>query len=360
MTRYPRLMPTDPRLFRATVVRSVRTSPSFQRVTIAGADLADFEWSGHDHWFRLFLPPAADVPLQLPAVSGRAWYRRYLEIPEADRPHCSNYTVADYRPAAGPVGAASGAHTGPAGAASGAPAELDIDVVLHWEASGEIAGRVAIWATTTRPGSEVALLDQGPLFDPPADVRGVHLVADETGLPALRGILRSLDERMTGTATIEVPLEGDIEPLEAPAGIRLRWYARGAGHGAGRSHPRAAVAAVPPVAVSPVVAAAVPPVDTVATHPVGAVATPPVGTAPAPGPGRPAATTVAAAPVAVMPGAAALAAVRGGLDLDPGDYAFIVGEASLATEGRRALHRAGLPKSRITFSGYWKHAPAHS
>ena len=38
----------------------------------------------------------------------------------------------------------------------------------------------------------------------------------------------------------------------------------------------------------------------------------------------------------------------------PNAYAFVVGESSLATQGRRTLHEAGLAKSRITFSGFWK------
>ena len=269
-------------------------SPSFQRVTIAGTDLTEFEWSGNDHWFRLFLPPRPDASFALPAVSGRAWYKAYLAIAEAERPHCSNYTVAEYRPGS-----------------DGELAELDIDVVLHWDARGEIAGRVAIWATSAQPGSDVALLDQGPLFDPPDDAGAVHLVADETGLPAIRGILRSLDERMIGNAIIEVPLEGDIEQLTAPPGMRVHWVARAAGNGLGLSR----------LAEAP---------DS-------------VGHAP----GRP-------------PGVAALAALKARIAASPDDYAFIVGESSLATEGRRALHRAGLPKSRITFSGYWKHAPAHA
>ncbi|UFS57499.1 siderophore-interacting protein [Subtercola endophyticus] len=295
MTRYPRLMPADPKLFTAHVVATRRTSPSFQRVTIAGADLAAFEWSGNDHWFRLFLPPAGS-PLVLPAVSGRAWYKRYLEIGEQERPHCSNYTVADFRPVGGgarefgrsalPGSALPGSALPGSALPESALPEMDIDVVLHWDEAGEIAGRVAIWATSATPGSAIALLDQGPLFDPPADVGAVHLICDETGLPAVRGILRSLDERMIGTAIIEVPLEADIEPLAAPPGVEVQWVARTGDPG------RAALDAL-------------------------------------------AETTSTSAP-------------------EPNDYAFVVGESALATEGRRALHRAGLAKSRITFSGYWK------
>lgn len=269
-------MPTDPRLFRARVLRTERRSPSFQRVTIGGPELADFSYSGRDHWFRLFLPPRPGAPLVLPQVRGRVWWQPYLDIPEERRPHCSNYTVADVRPAAGDV----------------AGIELDIDVVLHWdERTGELAGPVAIWAATTDPGSELALLDQGPLFDLPDDATGVHLAVDETGLPGLRGILRDLPAGTRGTAIVEVPHAGDVEELAAPAGMLVTWVTR------------------------------------------------------------------AGAPSA--PGAAALArlraAVRSAGAPAPLDYGFVVGEAALATVGRRALRGAGLPASRITFSGFWKH-----
>ncbi|MEV5158842.1 siderophore-interacting protein [Streptomyces sp. NPDC053728] len=57
---------------------------------------------------------------------------------------------------------------------------------------------------------------------------------------------------------------------------------------------------------------------------------------------------------AAVPGAAALAELRRHENVDAKAYAFVVGESTLATEGRRHLVRAGLPKDRITFSGFWK------
>lgn len=35
-------------------------------------------------------------------------------------------------------------------------------------------------------------------------------------------------------------------------------------------------------------------------------------------------------------------------------FAYVVGESKLATEGRRHLVRTGVPKSRISFVGYWR------
>nr|WP_300147906.1 siderophore-interacting protein [Propionicimonas sp.] len=265
MARYPRLMPTEPRLFTATVARTERVSPSFQRVTITGPELATFEWLGRDHWFRLFLPQAPGEPLRLPKVKGRAWWRSYLMIPAGERPHCSNYTVADFRPA-------------------GEASELDIDVVLHWHGD-ELGGAVATWAVGAVPGTPVGFLDQGVMFDPPEDASEFCLAADETGLPGLRGILRNLPESATGSVFLEVPDAGDVTELAAPAGVDVRWLPRQNGHHA--------------------------------------------------------------------PGQLALAALAE-FSPHPDGYAFVVGESGLATGGRRALKKAGLPTSRITFSGFWR------
>ena len=218
MARYPRLMPTAPRLFTARVVSTERLSPSFQRVRIAGPELAEFDWQGRDHWFRLFLPPADAAPgaeLRLPKVSGRSWYRSYLLIPGEVRPHCSNYTVAGFR------------RTDEGG-------ELDIDVVLHFH-HDEPGGAVAGWVLRAEPGSPVGLLDQGVMFDPPEDTDSLVLAADETGLPGVRGILASLPADAHGVAILEVPTAADVQELVAPDGVQVRWLHRdGSPEAAGR------------------------------------------------------------------------------------------------------------------------------
>lgn len=265
MAMYPRLMPTDPRMFTAEVIRTERVSPSFQRVTLASADLVGFDWQGLDHWFRLFFPLQPGTELTLPEVKGRQWWKAYLAIPEDQRPHCSNYTVAAHR-------------------RLGDIAELDIDVVLHWH-DGKLSG-VAAWSAHAEVGSPVGLLDQGVLFDPPSDTDEYVLVADESGFPALRGILRDLPPDAVGTAIIEVPAEDDVTVLAAPAGVDVQWVPRDV--------------------------------------------------------------------TGELVGERALQALQGCQVSRPNAYAFVVGESGLATQGRRTLHKAGLPKNRITFSGFWK------
>ncbi|TPW72284.1 siderophore-interacting protein [Schumannella sp. 10F1B-5-1] len=205
MAKNPRLVPADPRLFRAQVVDSRMLTPSLRRVTVAGDELAEFDHLGFDHWFRLFLQLPHQDELYLPAVSGRKWWTAYLDIPEERRPHCANYTVAAFRPA---------------------EREMDIDFVLHRSAAGELEGGAAIWADAARPGDGIAFLDQGALYDQPDDTSEVLVVADETGLPGAAGILASLAPHTTGLLIQEVPTRGDVRELPAPAGVEVRWIVR--------------------------------------------------------------------------------------------------------------------------------------
>ncbi|CAL9406077.1 Vibriobactin utilization protein ViuB [Streptomyces sp. enrichment culture] len=258
----------DPRLFRATVASSTRLTPNMQRVTVRGDDLRAFPWRGYDHWFRLFFRCPHQDRFHPPEVRAETWWKPYLAMPDEVRPYCANYTVADFRAESG---------------------ELDIDVVVHRGADGQIEGGVAVWACAVEAGEEMALLDQGLLYDAPTDARSVLLVADESGLPAVAGILRSLagDPAPREVRVLqEVPTDADRRDLTAPPGTRVDWIPRADPH--------------------------------------------------------------------AVPGTAALAALRAHDDVDPRGYAFVVGEQLLAAEGRRHLHRAGLPKDRITFSGFWK------
>ncbi|MEU4088390.1 siderophore-interacting protein [Streptomyces aureus] len=267
MAKIHRLTPQQPGMFRAHVLRAERISPSMHRVTVTGTELKDFPWQGYDHWFRLFLRLPHQHTLHLPEFSGPHWYQPYLAIPEDERPHCANYSVAGFRPDT---------------------AEMDIDFVVHRGRDGEIEGRAAIWACQTQPGDTLAVLDQGILFDCPPDATGVVIVADETGLPATTGILRSLPQDTVGRVIQEVPTTADRRPLEAPPGVSVTWVVRDGDGSVG--------------------------------------------------------------------GTGALRELRRLTSVDATSYAFVVGESTLAREGRRHLNRLGLAKNRITFSGFWRHA----
>ncbi len=272
MAKTPRLLPENPRLFRARVLRSERTTPSMQRVTVTGDDLAEFGYLGFDHWFRLFVQRPDQDAFRMPDLDGKKWWPTFLAIPEDVRPHCANYTVAEFRAES---------------------REMDIDFVVHTGADGEPEGRAAIWACAARPGDELAMLDQGCIFDVPEGTSEVVIAAEETGLPGVVGIAAALPRDTVGRIIQEVPTAGDVRDLDVPDGVTVTWIVR-----AETEH--------------------------------------------------------------TVPGRAALAELQRYVPADDRGYAFVVGESTLATEGRRHLHRAGLPKSRITFSGFWKHEARES
>ncbi|MFI5660404.1 siderophore-interacting protein [Streptomyces sp. NPDC051684] len=207
-----RVKPESARPLRLHVLRSERLSPHFARVTLGGDDIADFRPMGYDQWFRLFLPAGPDADASLGRVPDRLTTVSYLKLlggPKETRPVLRNYTVSAHR-AEGPQGP-----------------ELDVDFVLHGHGDDGAAGPAATWAEHCGPGDPVVLFDEGTGFNLPEGVRHVALAAEESGLPALAGVLASLPGDTTGWAVAEVPTSEDRRKLTAPPGIEVVWVDRG-------------------------------------------------------------------------------------------------------------------------------------
>lgn len=251
----------DSGLLRAHVVRRARVTPNVERVTLGGADLARLTPLGFDQWFRLAIPVRDGTRFDnLAQTFGLAGYLRFLTLPKGTRPIIRNYTIRQRRLD---------------------PHEIDVDFVVHGD-----EGVAGPWATSVDPGTEVALIDQGCGWRPPESPDWVLLAADESGLPAVAGILRDLPRDTTGHAFIELFDADDRQETGAPDGVTVHWLTR--------SHHAA-------------------------------------------------------------PGTLALPTIAGA-DLPAGvPYAFAVGERALATGVRRHLvGDRGVPKERVTFSGYWR------
>lgn len=187
----------------AEVLRTARVGPTMMRVTLGGEALDGFEAMGFDQWFRLFLPPADDVEadFDLPKKINLFGYLQFLAMPKATRPVMRNYTVRRFRPD---------------------DRELDIDFVAHGD-----DGPASRWAAAARAGDTVALLDQGIMYDPVAGVDWQLLVGDESGLPAIAGILRDMPRDAVGHAFVELPDAADAQPVDAPPGMAVHWLVRG-------------------------------------------------------------------------------------------------------------------------------------
>ena len=203
-----RVKPEVSQVLTLTVLGNERISPNFTRITLGGGDIASFRYLGFDQWFRLFIPVSSASLERLPNKLDTLSYLKFLAISKTDRPVLRNYTVRAYREAG---------INGP---------ELDVDFVLHGSADNGTAGPAASWAESCAPGDTVAILDEGIAFNPAADVNDFVIVSDETGLPAVAGILNSLPSHARGIALVELPSAEDAQELPHPPGVTLRWVVR--------------------------------------------------------------------------------------------------------------------------------------
>ncbi|MYW01614.1 siderophore-interacting protein [Streptomyces sp. SID3343] len=248
------------RLLRAEVLRREQRSEHVATVTVGGPDLADFDGMGADQWVRLFFRREGQARLRMPTWSGTGALLQLLTMDTQTRPWVRSYSVRSFR---------------------AADLELDIEVAVH---GGQSPG--SRFGLNARPGDEVAILDEGITYLPPAGARTL-LVADDSAVPAVLSILESAPPDLEGVALLEVADAADVREIQAPPGVDVRWI-----------------------------------------H------------------GRTAHET---------PGRLALRALTDTDIPPPPLYAWIAGESGLVKGARRLLVRErDVPKTAITFLGYWK------
>ena len=301
------------RSFRATVARVDRMTPHFTRVTFAGDELAEFGTAGLDQRVKVVLPLAGSGFADFP--EGEDWYRAWRELPVERRNVFRTYTVRSVR---------------------AAEREVDIDFALH----GDL-GPASAWATAAAPGDEIVLIGPDELsphrtvgidFRPGA-VETVLLAGDETAAPAICAILEQLPADASGIAIIEVPGPQDRLEVRAPAGVEVRWLARGADG----AHGERLVPAVRDWVVRTCCAQ---------------------GCLPGMSTSQDAVRALALAERADRDDAP-LWDVPEGRSLDGDCYAWLAGEASVITTLRRFLVReAGLDRRQVAFMGYWRRGAA--
>lgn len=175
----------------AVVAKSERISPSFQRLRLQG----DFTRFSADamHFRLLYGPGQGDLPHS--DETGATTWPGGLEAW-----HRPPYTVRAMDRAGG---------------------WIDVDIFIHE------GGRVTDWLQRTQLGDRVAL--SGPGGKTPQSAHWVAYLGDETALPVVARALERLLDDAQGVARIIVPDLADIQPIKHPAGVDLRWIARGAG-----------------------------------------------------------------------------------------------------------------------------------
>ncbi|MFD0559704.1 NADPH-dependent ferric siderophore reductase [Stackebrandtia endophytica] len=187
--------------FHAVVSDVVTVSPSFIRVTVEDLDVDNFAYTGYDQWFRLFLPQdGQERPVFPQPEPGQRLWEAYYAMPEETRPVVRNYTVRRAYPER---------------------RAIDIDFVIHGD-----EGPASRWAQTVTPGAVIGILDQDTMFTPHDDTDWLLLVADETGLPAVAGVIDSIGDRLPFHAYIETPEAADVQHIAVPDGATLEWRHR--------------------------------------------------------------------------------------------------------------------------------------
>lgn len=185
------------RALHAEVRAVAQVTPNVRRITLGGLD--EMAVRGADQWFRLFLPRHRDQPLLLPS-STTDWWPETLAMPDAERPLVRNYTVRAARPAR---------------------AEIDVDFVLHGD-----EGAGSAWAARAEAGDRVGVLDQGVTFAPPPGTGWHLLVGDETALPAIAGVLRTLHSDTPTRVYVELPSLHDAQSLRISPDVDVTWLPR--------------------------------------------------------------------------------------------------------------------------------------
>ncbi len=204
--------PRPYRLFDITVAKKTRLSPHMARITFTGPAVRRMRTCAADQRIKIFFPNAAG---QLPAIDdGPEWYGLYKAADPGIRPPMRTYTTRQLRADRG---------------------EVDVDFVLHGD-----GGPASRWALNAKPGDHLQMLAPNADFDgdpagyewrPPDELTDVLLIADETALAALAGILETLaalPAPPTTQAFVEIPEADDALPTATWPSLSLAWLPRGA------------------------------------------------------------------------------------------------------------------------------------
>jgi NADPH-dependent ferric siderophore reductase len=196
------------------VVRVDRLSPSFVRVELGGACLAEFGVDGplYDQRIKLVFPGVPGGPPPSFAGADESWFDTWLQRPEEERGHMRTYTVRDVR-------------------GEGVDTRLVVDIVVHAPDHGDV-GPGCAWAGRAAVGDRVVLMAPrrgefyGGIEFEPGTARRLLLVGDETAVPAICATLGQLPWNAVGAAFLEVPTAADVQTVQHPEGVKVVWLPR--------------------------------------------------------------------------------------------------------------------------------------
>ncbi len=200
------------------VVRVERLSPSFVRVGLGGAGLADFGVDGPrwDQRIKLVFPDPVTAASPRPRASTTRGTRPGRSSPRPSAATCGpTRSATSSAPARRPSWSWTWCSTWRATWSDRAP-----------RGPRPPPSATGSWSSPRAVASPTAASSSPP---PGADLL---LVGDETAVPAICTVLEQLPDDAVGTAFLEVPVTGDVQDVRRPAGVDVVWLPRqGREHG---------------------------------------------------------------------------------------------------------------------------------
>ena len=198
------------RLFNVQLAHKREVSPSLLSLVFRGPEVAQMKSDSPDQRIKMLFPAEDGMPPSLSAEG--EWYQTFLDIPKAQRPIIRTYTLRHVDPVR---------------------QEVTVEFVRHGT-----EGPASAWAINAKPGDAIQMVapnaahtaDSGGYeWTPPAGLRHALIIADETALPAARGILEKLAGQTNPPnvqAFFEVPEPGDCADLTAFHFADIHWLPR--------------------------------------------------------------------------------------------------------------------------------------
>ena len=206
------------RLFNVRLVRKTEISPSMLSLVFSGPDVAHMKRDAADQRIKMLFPSEDGTPSAL--LEDGEWYKTVQGMAKEKRPVIRTYTLRHVDP-------------------------LNQEVTVEFVSHG-LEGPASAWAINAVAGETMQIVapnaahkesSGGYEWTPPAGLRNALIVADETALPAARGILEQLAAQLNPPrvqAFFEVPEEADCVDLSEFRFADIIWLPRnrnGAKHG---------------------------------------------------------------------------------------------------------------------------------
>lgn len=213
MTVIPR---REPPPFRSVEVSSTELlSPRMLRITLAGEELDGFDIGLPAASVRLLLPRADLGELVIPNWDGNEFL-----FEDGRRPPIRTLTPLRFDPGA---------------------QELEVQVVLHGTSP------LSDWARSAGPGTRVAVSGTGRGYQVDTSAEAFLLAGDETALPAISLLLKTLPEAASVEVHVEIADPSARLDLPSHPGAIVRWHDLAEGSAPGDALvPAVSASALPP------------------------------------------------------------------------------------------------------------------